>query len=32
MGYIDDSWIDVRGAGVQLSDPKSGNPADYPTG
>ncbi len=32
MGYMQGSWIDVHGAGAQRSDPKSGNPADYPTG
>jgi hypothetical protein len=31
MGYMG-SWIDVHGAGAQRSDPKSGNPASYPTG
>ncbi len=25
-------WIDVHGAGCQRSDPKAGNPADYPEG
>jgi len=25
-------WIDVHGAGAQRSDPKSGNPADFPKG
>ncbi len=32
MGYMNNSWVDVHGAGAQRSDPKSGNPADYPTG
>jgi len=32
MGYLDDVWQDVHGAGAQRSDPKSGDPADYPTG
>lgn len=32
MGYLDSIWQDVHGAGAQRSDPKSGNPADYPTG
>ncbi|MBW8190174.1 DUF1566 domain-containing protein [Neiella marina] len=27
-----DSWIDVHGAGCQRSDPKVGDPADYPQG
>jgi hypothetical protein len=31
MGYMG-SWIDVHGAGAQRSDPKTGNPANYPTG
>jgi Protein of unknown function (DUF1566) len=31
MGYMD-SWMDVHGAGAQRSDPKTGNPDDYPTG
>ena len=32
MGYMNGSWMDVHGAGAQRSDPKSGDPADYPTG
>ena len=32
MGYMNGSWIDVHGAGAQRSDPKSGDPADYPFG
>lgn len=32
MGYMMNQWIDVHGAGAQRSDPKAGNPADYPTG
>ncbi|MCB0164175.1 MAG: DUF1566 domain-containing protein, partial [Anaerolineae bacterium] len=32
MGYLDNIWQDVHGAGAQRSDPKAGNPADYPTG
>ncbi len=32
MGYWQGSWIDVHGAGAQRSDPKVGNPADYPYG
>ena len=32
MGYMDGSWVDVHGAGAQRSDPKAGNPADFPTG
>jgi hypothetical protein len=31
MGY-DPTWVDVHGAGAQRSDPKMGNPDDYPTG
>ncbi|MBC8186493.1 DUF1566 domain-containing protein [candidate division KSB1 bacterium] len=31
MGYMN-SWTDVHGAGAQRSDPKTGDPADYPTG
>ncbi len=25
-------WVDIHGAGAQRSDPKSGDPADYPSG
>ncbi len=32
MGYMNESWIDVHGAGAQRSDPKVGDPADWPTG
>jgi hypothetical protein len=34
MGYMAGlgGWIDVHGAGAQRSDPKSGNPSDWPTG
>ena len=32
MGYMRGTWMDVHGAGAQRSDPKSGDPADYPTG
>jgi hypothetical protein len=32
LGYMNGSWSDVHGAGAQRSDPKSGDPADYPTG
>ncbi|MCB8920291.1 MAG: DUF1566 domain-containing protein [Ardenticatenaceae bacterium] len=31
-GYMNNTWMDVHGAGAQRSDPKSGDPADYPTG
>ena len=32
LGYWNGNWVDVHGAGAQRSDPKSGNPADYPFG
>lgn len=32
MGYMQGQWMDVHGAGAQRSDPKQGNPADYPQG
>jgi hypothetical protein len=32
MGYWMGQWRDVHGAGAQRSDPKIGNPADYPYG
>jgi hypothetical protein len=32
MGYMNGAWIDVHGAGAQRSDPKVGDPADYPAG
>lgn len=32
MGFMQGVWQDVHGAGCQRSDPKSGNPADFPTG
>jgi len=34
MGYVPvlGGWIDVHGAGAQRSDPKTGNPADFPKG
>lgn len=34
MGYMSQfgGWIDVHGAGAQRTDPKTGNPADYPNG
>jgi len=32
MGYMNGTWVDVHGAGAQRSDPKSGDPGDYPTG
>lgn len=32
MGFMGGAWRDVHGAGAQRSDPKSGDPADYPQG
>lgn len=32
MGYMNGSWVDVHGAGAQRSDPKNGDPANFPTG
>jgi hypothetical protein len=32
LGYWMNSWVDVHGAGAQRSDPKSGDPGDYPYG
>jgi len=32
MGYMNGQWIDVHGAGAQRSDPKTGDPNDYPYG
>jgi len=34
MGYMNvfGGWIDVHGAGAQRSDPKTGNPNNFPTG
>lgn len=32
MGYMQDNWVDVHGAGAQRSDPKSGDPEDYSEG
>ncbi|MBN1178305.1 MAG: DUF1566 domain-containing protein [Anaerolineae bacterium] len=32
LGYMNGAWIDVHGAGAQRSDPKQGDPANYPTG
>ena len=32
MGYMNGTWVDVHGAGAQRSDPKSGDPVDWPTG
>jgi hypothetical protein len=32
LGYMNGAWQDVHGAGCQRSDPKIGNPADFPNG
>jgi hypothetical protein len=32
LGFMHSSWTDAHGAGAQRSDPKAGDPADYPTG
>ena len=32
LGYMNGSWVDVHGAGAQRSDPKTGDPGDYPEG
>ncbi len=32
LGYMNNNWVDVHGAGAQRSDPKTGDPADWPTG
>ncbi|MEW5983654.1 MAG: DUF1566 domain-containing protein [Acidobacteriota bacterium] len=32
MGYMNGAWIEVHGAGAQRSDPKSGDPANWPQG
>lgn len=32
LGYISGTWTDVHGAGAQRSDPKLGDPANFPTG
>jgi len=32
LGYMNDNWVDVHGAGSQRSDPKAGDPDDYPNG
>jgi hypothetical protein len=31
MGYMHNAWMDVHGAGCQRSDPKTGDPAEFPT-
>ncbi len=32
LGYMNGEWRDVHGAGCQRSDPKTGDPGDYPYG
>ena len=32
LGWMHGEWRDVHGAGAQRSDPKAGNPADFPHG
>lgn len=32
LGYMNGEWMDVHGAGAQRSDPKSGDPSNYPEG
>lgn len=32
LGYMNGEWRDVHGAGSQRSDPKSGDPAEFPMG
>jgi hypothetical protein len=32
MGFMNGAWLDVHGAGAQRSDPKTGDPDQYPTG
>jgi hypothetical protein len=32
LGYLDNEWQDVHGAGCQRSNPKTGDPNNYPTG
>ncbi len=32
MGNMNGKWMDVHGAGAQRSDPKEGDPSDYPNG
>lgn len=32
MGNMNGNWLDVHGAGCQRSDPKTGDPNDYPEG
>lgn len=32
LGYMNNAWMDVHGAGAQRSDPKNGDPSEYATG
>jgi hypothetical protein len=32
LGYMNNNWVDVHGAGSQRSDPKEGDPTDFPAG
>jgi len=32
LGYIEGEWLDVHGSGTQRSDPKSGDPTEFPAG
>lgn len=32
LGYMNNTWVNIHGAGAEKSDFKSGDPADYPTG
>ncbi|NQV13851.1 DUF1566 domain-containing protein [bacterium] len=32
MGFMGGTWVDVHGAGAQRSDPKTGDPEEFPTG
>jgi Protein of unknown function (DUF1566)/Arylsulfotransferase (ASST) len=31
LGYMNNQWMDVHGAGAQRSDPKAGDPDDFPS-
>ena len=32
LGHMEGHWMDVHGAGAQRSDPKEGDPSEYPIG
>lgn len=32
MGYLENEWTDVHGAGAKRSNPKTGDPTEYPNG